>query len=133
MANLLTVQRRILLFVTAAIFTAFIRLISAGSSLRDGRSALVVSDRGQMKQVALRVTRVRGGILPVTLGIHDATASTSYLLRIANSSPFIKIDNLSLHGNASLQVTSTPPVVADCSDGDGDGDGDGLCDGSCTL
>ena len=93
MARLLTMQRRLFLFVTAVIFTFIIRIVSmsVGSSLREGRSSVIVSDRGQFKQVAFRISKLYSKSAmsqPFKLGFHEGEASISYLLRIANFFPF---------------------------------------------
>jgi hypothetical protein len=143
MAKLLTAQRRVFLFVGAVIFTFVIRLISFsfGHTLREGRSAIVLSDRGQFKQVAIRIAKLQSANalrLRYRLGLYDAGPSISYLLRIANFFPFIMLDNLDGFTDAnvsSLNSGSDLLLLGQSCDGDAsDGsdsctvcDGDGLC------
>lgn len=136
MARLLTIQRRLLLFVTAVIFTFIIRIISmsVGSSLREGRSSVIVSDRGHFKQVALRISKLNAkGILsqPFKLGFDDGEGSISYLLRIANFFPFVMVENLGLYepGNPTARVPGIGMLVQSSCDGGGDGGGDDGGDG----
>jgi hypothetical protein len=143
MASLLNAQRRFLLLLVTAFFTLLVRLISfsMGTSLREHNGAVTYSDRGQLKQVVLRFTRQRSSssfAIPLKAGIHLGEPGTPYLLRIANFSPYIRVENLDLLASSS----SLPhkPIYGDlflqsCGDGGGsdggsDGDGDSGCDGS---
>jgi len=82
MARFINAQRRTLLVFATVFFTILIRLVSlsAGHSLRASRSGFVISDRGPFKQVAFR--------------IRPSKRSAPYLLRIANFTPFVMLENL---------------------------------------
>jgi hypothetical protein len=140
MARLFNAQHRFFLFLAATIVTLFIRLISLsmGNNLRESHGAVVFSDRGQLKQVALRFTRrhnENGLAAPLRLGFRPGDPGTQYLLRIANFSPFVRIENLNLQPdiNTLSCLPHQDAMMFQCGDSDGDGDGDGGtgCDGSC--
>lgn len=145
MTRILNAQRRLFLVVTAVVITTFIRLISLslGNHMREGRHAVVVSDRGRFKQVALRFARFdpsAAHILPIRLGVHTDSPNTAYLLRIANFAPFIRLEQLGVVAELTgLSSLATPDGILGQScdgdgdgDGGGDGDGDGCCDGDGT-
>ena len=90
MARFISIPRRAAFVFIAIFFTLLIRIVSLshrvsfslGHSPREGRCAFVQSDKGPFKQIAL--------------GIHPPSASASYLLRIANFYPFVKLENIGL-------------------------------------
>lgn len=158
MVRFLKAQRHAAIFFAALIFTVVIRLVSMsfGHIGRHRGGNVVLSDRGRYKQVAFRITHLherKALELPFRLGVYKTQPSTSYLLRIANFSPFITFENLDLYKDMSAFAHLSSPrstafgmMTTSCStsnptglgfgdgggggggDGDGgDGDGDGAC------
>jgi hypothetical protein len=143
MVKLLNVQRRLFLFVVTILFTFLIRLVSFsfGGIHRKRGNQVTISNRGQFKQVAFRFTRrnSNGALrLPVTLAADPEIGGTSYLLRVSNFHPFVRVENLGLYAAtgtiaaASLVTNRGYEGMYFQCDGDGDGDGDGGDgDGGC--
>jgi len=139
MARLLTAQRRLFLFLITALFTMLIRLVMLplGPASKVRAAAITYSDRGELKQVAVRFTKLhsQGRVFPaVRLGFVSPGSGTPYMLRVANFSPFVKVENLGVSPDlASSSLHSMNPMFFGCdgipSDGTyGDGaDGEGYC------
>jgi hypothetical protein len=138
MTRLLTAQRRLFLFLVTALFTILIRIVLlplGGSKVH--AAAITYSDRGELKQFAVRFTKLhsQARMLPaIRLGFVSPGSGTPYLLRIANFSPFVKVENLGVSPDfKSFSLHSIEPMFFCGSDGDGgdgdggDGDGDAEC------
>ncbi|RSL18648.1 hypothetical protein EDE15_4240 [Edaphobacter aggregans] len=137
MAQLLKNQRRLLLLATTTLLTLLIRmvLVPLGSVNRVRAGSVVYSDRGRIKQVAFRFTKYRSpsGLIPsIRLGFSQNQNSTPYLLRVANFSPFLRLENLGAPSDllGASPLHQVEPMLFQCDDGDGsDGDGDDSEDG----
>lgn len=141
MAKFLSVQRRIILGLVTLFFTILIRLtsVSFGNNLHTTRNWLVVSDRGSLRQLAIRFSKQRSGLgrfMPFRMGWQNSLVATAYLLRIANFPPFIMLEDLDIYKSEILSQSAyqITPHTSSCdsdSDSDSDSDGDGGGCGGC--
>lgn len=107
MAWLTSAQRRLGLVLAAIVFTLLIRLLSLfpghGHDLRAGQAGFFISDKGPFKQAVLRIRRRK--------------TQASYLIRVANFSPFVTIENFRfLNSRRLANASSSLTVTSDCGD-----------------
>ena len=120
MARFIVTQRRVFLVFFTLVFTCLIRLmsISMGNSLRDGRHAFSVTEKGPFKQATLR--------------LKAPSRSGSYLVRLANFYPFIMFQTIGNYAGAQDLASRSGAhlLLAQCG-GDCDCDCGGDCGGDC--